>query len=222
MNLLKNYKMKKNLVSLLLLLPILSFSQDTFNVYCLNSNLQLIEESNNGIYNKILSDSAIKLIVGAMEFEDSKEDLDGNDVLSERRSYIKMFNSLDTSIIYNEISKTVLDKKNKTGEITTTLGKYLCEIDSTKNWIFFILNGFLRTDENYRKANAKGAMGQILSLGMYANYPIRSVFELSIYKINPKMKKIEFYDIKKVSDKKFTQETFFKLLNKFSNIYKSR
>jgi hypothetical protein len=211
--------MKNIIVSVLFMLPIMSFSQDTFNVFCLNSNLQLIEESNNGIYNKTISDSAIKLIVGAMEFEDSKEDLDGNEVLSERRSYIKMLNSLDTSIIYNEISKTILDKKKKTGQITATLGKYLCEMDSTKNWIFFILNGFLRTDENYRKANAKGAMSQILSLGMYANYPIRSVFELSIYKINPKTNQIEFYDIKKVSDKKFTQETFFKLLNKFSNIY---
>jgi len=219
MNLFKNYKMKNIIVSVLFMLPIMSFSQDTFNVFCLNSNLQLIEESNNGIYNKTISDSAIKLIVGAMEFEDSKEDLDGNEVLSERRSYIKMLNSLDTSIIYNEISKTILDKKKKTGQITATLGKYLCEMDSTKNWIFFILNGFLRTDENYRKANAKGAMSQILSLGMYANYPIRSVFELSIYKINPKTNQIEFYDIKKVSDKKFTQETFFKLLNKFSNIY---
>ena len=65
-------------------------------------------------------------------------------------------------------------------------------------------------------------MSQILSLGMYANYPIRSLFELSIYKINPKTNQIEFYDIKKVSDKKFTQETFFKLLNKFSSIYKSK
>jgi|LakMenEpi03Aug12_release.lakeMendotaPanAssembly.Ray.scaffolds.fasta_scaffold1149827_1 hypothetical protein len=169
-----------------------------------------------------LADSANKLIVGAMEFEDSKEDLVGNEVLSKRRSYIKMFNTLDTSIIYDEISKTVLDKKKKTGEITATLGKYLCEMDSTKNWIFFILNGFLRTNENYRKANAKGAMSQILSLGMYANYPIRSLFELSIYKINPKTNQIEFYDIKKVSDKRFTQETFFKLLNKFSSIYKSK
>jgi hypothetical protein len=214
--------MKNIIVSVLFMLPIMSFSQDTFNVFCLNSNLQLIEESNNGIYNKTISDSAIKLIVGAMEFEDSKEDLDGNEVLSKRRSYIKMFNTLDTSIISDEISKTVLDKKKKTGEITATLGKYLCEMDSTKNWIFFILNGFLRTDENYRKANAKGAMSQILSLGMYANYPIRSVFELSIYKINPKTNQIEFYDIKKVSDKRFTQETFFKLLNKFSSIYKSK
>lgn len=33
---------------------------------------------------------------------------------------------------------------------------------------------------------------------IYANYPIRSIFELSIYKINPKTNKIEFYDIKKV------------------------
>jgi len=214
--------MKNIIVSVLFTLPIMSFSQDTFNVFCLNSNLQLIEESNNGIYNKTISDSAIKLIVGAMEFEDSKEDLDGNEVLSKRRSYIKMFNTLDTSIIYDEISKTVLDKKKKTGEITATLGKYLGEMDSTKNWIFFILNGFLRTNENYRKANAKGAMSQILSLGMYANYPIRSIFELSIYKINPKTNQIEFYDIKKVSDKKFTQETFFKLLNKFSSIYKSK
>ena len=170
--------MKNIIVSVLFTLPIMSFSQDTFNVFCLNSNLQLIEESNNGIYNKTISDSAIKLIVGAMEFEDSKEDLDGNEVLSKRRSYIKMFNTLDTSIIYDEISKTVLDKKKKTGEITATLGKYLGEMDSTKNWIFFILNGFLRTNENYRKANAKGAMSQILSLGMYANYPIRSIFEL--------------------------------------------
>ncbi len=216
-------KILKNVVKIFLLTSsYVSFSQDTLNVYCLNSNLQLIQESNNGVYNKTISDSAVKLIIGAMEFEDSKEDLDGNELLSERRSYAKLFASLDTSIVYDEISKTVLDKKKKIGEITTTLGKYLCEIDSTKNWIFFILNGFLRSDENYRKANAKGAMSQVLSLGMYANYPIRSVFELSIYKINPKTNRIEFYDIKKVSDKKFKQETFFKLLNKFSGIYKSK
>lgn len=129
--------MKNIIVSILFMLPIMSFCQDTFNVFCLNSNLQLIEESNNGIYNKTISDSAIKLIVGAMEFEDSKEDLDGNELLSERRSYFNLFATLDTSIVYDEISKTVLDKKKRTGEITATLGKYLCEIDSIKNWIFF-------------------------------------------------------------------------------------
>jgi hypothetical protein len=121
--------------------------------------------------------------------------------------------AMDTAKLYTGFNASEFNFKNKKSKLAPELKTYLNSVRPGK-WLLVIIDGFRRTDKNYRSMNAKGAAGQLLSLGMYANYPIRTRYSLITIYIDTQNEPELLIEKSEVSDKPFDALLFEKLVSK--------